>query len=101
MSKDRNCGGNTPYPVYPMYGNMQGMPGPLPIGGVNMPMPMPMPMPTPTPMMTQTSTPSYTASEINTLSNQINNLEQRVSNLEKIVNNAYSSNYNTSNYQIM
>ena len=26
---------------------------------------------------------------------------RRVSNLEKMVNNAYSSNYNTSNYQIM
>lgn len=99
MSKDRNCGGNTPYPIYPMYGNMQGMPGPLPMNGVNMPMPIPMGMPTP--VMNTTSTPSYTASEINTLSNQVNNLEQRVSNLENMVKQALSNNYNTSNYQIM
>ena len=95
MSKDRNCG-STPYPVYG--GMVGGMPGPLPIGGVNMPMPMPMGYPT---MTNMTSTPSYTTSEINTLSNQVNNLEQRVTNLENLVKQSYSGNYNTSNYQVM
>lgn len=106
LKKDRNCGA-TPYPVYPqMYGGAmpiqgmpgQGMPGPLPIAGVEMPMPLPMPAPTP---VMGGSTPSYTTSEINTLSNQINSLEQRVSNLENMVGKSYSNNYNTSNYQMM
>lgn len=101
MKKDRNCGGNaTPYPVYPMYGGMQGMPGPIPMTGVNMPMPLPMPAPTWTTQGTTTNQ-SFTNSEINTLSNQINSLEQRVSNLENMVNKAYSNNYNTSNFQMM
>lgn len=108
LKKDRNCGA-TPYPVYPnMYGGvpMQGMPmqgvaGPVPIAGVEMPMPMPMPAPTPIMSGNMTSSPSYTTSEINTLSQQVNSLEQRVSNLENMVSKSYSNNYNTSNYQMM
>ncbi len=93
MPKDRNCGGNTPYPVYPMYG-YGNMPGPLPINGINMPMPLPFPEPT-------VSNNSGGSSEVSALSNKVNNLEQRVSNLENLVNKSYSGGYNTSNYQIM
>lgn len=109
LKKDRNCGG-TPYPVYPqMYGGampiqgmpMQGMAGPIPIAGVEMPMPMPMAAPTPIMNNSITSSPNYTTSEINTLSQQVNSLEQRVSNLENMVSKSYSNNYNTSNYQMM
>ena len=84
LKKDRNCG--APYPLYPMYGNM---------------MPYPMPINTTSPMIGMSNTPSYTTSEINTLSNQINSLEQRVSNLENMINKSYSNGYNSSNYQMM
>ncbi len=96
MKKDRNCGGTTPYPVYPMYSGA--MPGPIPMTGVNMPMPINAPTWT-----TQGfgSTQNYTDSEINTLSNQVNSLEQRVSNLENMINKIYSNNYNSSNFQMM
>ncbi len=102
LKKDRNCGG-TPYPIYPnMYGGaipMQAMGGPM--TGVQMPMPMPMATPTPIMGSTMAGSASYTASEINTLSQQVNSLEQRVSNLENMINKSYSNNYNTANYQMM
>lgn len=112
LKKDRNCGGMpTPYPVYPNMGMpmqgmpmggipMQGMQGPLPIGGVNMPMPGPMPAPMPYMNSPMTSGQGFTNTEINTLARQVNSLEQRVSNLENMVGKS-SSNYNTSNYQMM
>lgn len=83
MKEDRNCS----YPIY------SGMPGPLPVSGVNMPMPMPIGMPN-----------TYTnVGYDNTLANQVNALEQRVSNLENMLGNStYSStSYNTTNYQMM
>ena len=105
MKKDRNCGGN--FPVYPAmpYGGMQmgGMP-------MNYGMPMPtyggMPMPlvgTNSNMQSNVSNAySNVESQITNLTNQVNSLEQRVSSLESLVNkNIYSSNYNTSNYQMM
>ena len=85
MKENRNCG----YPVYPTVG----MPGPLPISGVNMPMPMPIGSPN------SYSNVSYDSN----LSNQIAALEQRVTNLENMLgNSSYSStSYNTTNYQMM
>ena len=77
MKKDRNCGMN----VYP---NM-------------MPVIMPGQM---IPMNEMQMNQNNYATD--SLSNQINSLQQRVSRLENIVNGSnYSSNYNTTNYQMM
>ncbi len=102
LKKDRNCGGMTPYPVYPnMYGGAMPMGGPMQMnGGIAMPMPLPMPAPTMGGNITS-NTSNYTTNEINTLSGQINSLEQRVTNLENMLSKSYSTNYNTSNYQMM
>lgn len=101
MKEDRNCG--SAYPVYPMYGGMQGIPGPLPMGGVNMPMPMPMGSPTPYGNMVGFDNVSYGSASDSSLSQQINSLEQRITNLENMLNNSsYSStSYNSTNYQMM
>lgn len=98
MKKDRNCGEN--YPVYPMpYGTMGAMPMPT-YGGMSMPLAGPMPMQYGN--MSSGSTSSTMENQITNLSNQINSLEQRVNSLETLVNKGlYSSNYNTSNYQMM
>ena len=85
MKEDRNCGN---YPVYPnFYG---GMPGPLPMGGVNMPMGM-------------IGEPYNNGGVSDTLTNRLNSLEQRVANLENMINgSSYSTtSYNTTNYQVM
>lgn len=100
MKKDRNCGGN--YPVYPMpYGNAQ-MAMPMPTyGGMPMPLAGPMPMQYGN-MGGSSSNTSNLENQITNLNNQINSLEQRVNSLETLVNKGlYSSNYNTSNYQMM
>ncbi|MBR2833963.1 MAG: hypothetical protein IKE75_06065 [Bacilli bacterium] len=83
MKEDRNCG----YPIYPT----MGIPGPLPIGAINMPMPINGP--------TTYSNTNYDSN----LSNKIASLEQRVTNLENMLtNSSYSStSYNTTNYQMM
>lgn len=97
MKKDRNCGGG-----YPVYQNI-----PMQMGGMPMPMPtyggMPMPMPLVGQGMQTEISSNYSnvESQINNLNNQINALEQRVSSLESLVNKGFSSNYNTSNYQMM
>ena len=96
MKKDRNCGG-TPYPVYPNMYN--GIAGPLPVSGVNMPMPMPIGVPTYETMPTAYNA-NYSSSDLNSLNSRLTSLEQRVTNLENSLNN-YSSNYNSSNYQVM
>lgn len=82
MKSNRNCGGN--YPVYPMPQTMnyQGQ------------MPQPMMMPN---QMLQSQT--SLEGQLNLMANQINNLERRVTVLETTVTG--SSNYNTSNYQMM
>ena len=83
MKEDRNCS----YPIYsgPM------MPGPLPMGNLNMPMPF--------------GTPNtYTSMNYDSnISNQLAALEQRVTNLENMLgNSSYSTtSYNTTNYQMM
>ncbi len=81
MKENRNCS----YPIYsgPM------MPGPLPMGGVNMPIPI-------------NSFGTYNNYDSN-ISNQLAALEQRVTNLENMLgNSSYSTtSYNTTNYQMM
>ena len=81
MKKDRNCGMN----VYP---NMM----PVIMPGQMIPMPG---------EMNSVQIPQNNYNN-NSLSNQINSLEQRVRRLESIVNGSnYSSNYNSTNYQMM
>jgi len=88
VNEERNCG--TAYPVY--YGGAMPMPGPMPIGGVNMPMPIGTP-----------NTYTNVNYDTNSLNSQIASLEQRVSNLENMLgNSSYSStSYNATNYQMM
>lgn len=101
MKKDRNCGcgGNTatPYPVYqppmmPMMPNTMYQ-GSIPVmpnmGMQNMP------------MMNQNYQSSTIDQQLNNLNNQVSNLERRVSNLENMIGSNVSSNYNTSNFQMM
>ena len=99
MKKERDCnGGKTPYPIYQPY----------PMGGV-MPQMMPNMMPQMNPNMmnqnfgynnfNQTGT-STIEQQINNLNNQVNSLERRISNLENMIGNT-STQYNTSNYQVM
>ena len=80
MKNDRNCGGNAPYPIYPMYPSMMPQMG----------------MPVQYPIMQESNTIEQQLSNMNS---QINSLERRVSNLENIVNN--TNKYNNTNYQVM
>ncbi len=103
MKKDRNCGG---YPIYPqmipsfggmvMPDQMITMPGNNVMGYPNNGM---MNVPGGS---TTTLQNNYGSSDLSNLTSQVSSLEQRVSRLENLVNNGtYSSNYNTSNYQMM
>lgn len=88
VKKDRNCGN------YPIYGMMPTMP----VTGVQMPMPMPIGTPS------YNTNSSYTvSSDLSNINSRLNSLEQRVNNLEKMYSSSYSSssNYNSSNYQMM
>lgn len=107
MKKDRNCGcgGATPYGMYPtmspygMPGMMQGM---QPMQGM-----MPINMVGTYPNTMNNISSNTIEQQINTLEQQINSLENRVSTLENMANNSNSvlysnsSNYNSSNYQMM
>ena len=101
MKKDRDCNaGMTPYPIYPAY-----MPG------MAMPMMNPNMMGNPA-MMAQPNLgmagrannysqgSSTIEQQLYNLNNQISSLERRVSSLEALVGNT-STQYNTSNYQVM
>lgn len=102
MKKDRDCNaGMTPYPIYPTY--MPGMGMPM-VGTPNM-------MTSPNMMMqpnlgTNSMTNNYTQGgasieqQLLNLTNQVNSLERRISNLETLIGNN-STQYNTSNYQVM
>lgn len=105
MKKDRNCGGATPYPVYPNYTGMP-MGGPMQSYNVAMPIPGPMPAPMPMGNMQNYTTTTYSNNdEINRMKEQIQNLDRRVSRLESMVNNkstSFGSNaYTDANYHIM
>ena len=81
MKKERNCGGNAPYPIYPMY------PG-MPIE--------PFPMQS---YMMQGSSSGSIEQQLSNINNQISSLERRVTNLENLIGNA--NKYNNTNYQVM
>ena len=90
LKKERNCAG---YPVYP---NMGGMPMPLPMyPNMNM-----YPSMNTYPSMNSSADNSM-MTDLNSLNSKINKLEQRVTAIENAINNSYTSNYNTSNYQMM
>lgn len=107
MKKDRQCGGNAPYPVYPPY---QGMGSPMgyPMPGVQPPYMVP-----PMGMQNYPSAGISNGVSTNTIEQQLNTLEQqmtlldkRVTNLENMYNSSNSINYsntkyNSSNYQMM
>lgn len=102
MKKDRNCGcqGSTPYPVYQMQTPM------MPMGPIQNPMMQGMQMPmmqNTIPMMSQNNFQSTSIEQqISNLNNQVSNLERRVSTLENLIGSSnISSNYNTSNFQMM
>lgn len=85
MKKDRNAGA---MPVYP---------GMIPnYGGIVMPGQM-----IPMPYYQDQSCPMANNSELNSLMTRVNNLEQRVRILENTVQGSSSSNYNSTNYQMM
>ena len=93
MKKDRNCG-MAIYPnMVPNYGGMV-MPGqmiPMPGGNFGSGM-----------MPPTTNTQNNYGTDLSSITNQINSLEQRVSRLENLVNGTgYSTNYNSTNYQMM
>ena len=99
MKKDRNCGMGVYPGMMPDYGGMI-MPG-----GV-IPMPGVMNYPNSNfgniPNGSTTTLNNYGSQDLSSITNQINTLEKRVSRLESLVNNgSYSSNYNSSNYQMM
>ena len=89
MKKDRDCGGNMPYPVYPMYPGMipQGMP-------INQ-----FPMIQGQQYMTQGQSSGSIEQQISNLNNQINSLERRITSLENLIGN--TNKYNNTNYQVM
>ena len=81
MKKDRNCGCEGNYPVYPAY------PGMMPQGMMSMPMNQMQPM-----MPTQsfdipTGNSSSIEQQLANMNSQINSLERRISNLESLVGN--------------
>ena len=103
MKKDRDCNcnqGMTPYPVYPNY--IPGMGMPMINNGY---MQNPNMMLYPSNQMGNLGTnfqqnSSTIEQQLYNLNNQINSLERRVANLENLVGNV-STQYNTSNYQVM
>lgn len=109
MKKDRNCGAQMPYPMYPPYQGVNpgymGMPNQGYMGFSGS-----MPINYNQPMLSGNTGNSSNALEqqINSLEQQINLLDKRVTNLETLYNNSnsvssYSNNssYNSSNYQMM
>lgn len=97
MKKDRNCGCEGNYPVYPAYQpNFGGM---MPQGMMNMPIGQMQPMmPTQT-YGIQTGSASSIEQQLSNINSQINSLERRINNLENLVGNP--TKYNNSNYQVM
>ena len=99
MKKDRNCGMNVYPQMMPSYGGMV-MPGqmiPMP-GAISGGIPGAV---SSMPYTTNTQN-NYGTNDSSSLSSQITSLEQRVRRLEGIVNGSnYSTNYNSSNYQMM
>ena len=110
MKKDRNCGAQMPYPMYPPYQGVNpgymGMPNQGYMGMPNqgyMGFSGSMPINYNQPMLS-----GNTGNSSNALEQQINLLDKRVTNLETLYNNSnsvssYSNNssYNSSNYQMM
>lgn len=106
MKKDRNCGA-VPYPIYPtpnMSMNPNMAPGMMPMNPNMAPGMMPMnPNMSMNPNMGVMPLPSNNLeAQVNNLMTQMNSLERRVAALESAVGNTnFSTNYNTSNYQMM
>lgn len=97
MKKDRNCGCEGNYPVYPAY--QSNFPGMMSQGMMGMPMNQIQPM-----MPTQSygipmGNSSSIEQQLSNMNSQINSLERRISNLESLVGNP--TKYNNSNYQVM
>ena len=93
MKKDRNCA-MAPYPIYPPYQGMNGMP--MPMGNMQGQMMQPN-------NMDYSSVSSNTIEQqLNTLQEEVNTLQRRVNNLENLYNQLGNNNhYNSSNYQMM
>lgn len=92
-----------PYPIYPPYQGMnQMMPGVPMMPGVSM---MGTPMSYSMNMTNSGSCPSSNTTSIDSLKEDIESLNKRVNYLESVLlNNTsanYSTNYNSSNYQVM
>ena len=86
MKKDRNCNNMTPYPVYP---NMYGMTGMMPMMGYMYNNGM-------------STIPNSIEQQINSLNNKVNMLEKRVSALESVSASPIPlNNYNESNYYMV
>ena len=104
MKKDRNCGGGTPYPIYPSYPGMMMNQGIMPM------MPVPnMPMNTvaqntfnniPDYMPQSSSYSTSIEQQISSLTSQVNSLERRIISLESLIGSP-TSKYNNSTYQVM
>ena len=97
MKKDRDCNaGITPYPIYQPY--QFGMPMQM--------TPNMVPQINPNMLNQSYNTNNFQAGtssieqQLVTMSNQISSLERRVNNLENLIGNT-STQYNTSNYQVM
>lgn len=93
MKKDRNCGCEGNYPVYPTY------PGMIPQCMMGMPMNQMQPMMTNQNYGIPTGNSSSIEQQLANMNSQINSLERRISNLESLVGNP--TKYNNSNYQVM
>lgn len=92
---------NVPYPVYPPY---QGMGPMMPGGMAGGPGGMMPTMPYMSQgMSNQPGSCSANSNDVSSIKSEIENLKKRVSYLENnlLSNSNYSSNYNSSNYQVM
>ena len=97
MKKERNCGCDGNYPIYPAYQpNFGGM---MPQGIMNMPMNQIQPMMPTQPYNIPTGNSSSIEQQLSNMNSQINSLERRINNLENLIGN--STKYNNSNYQVM
>ena len=96
MKKDRNCGCDGNYPIYPAYQPNFGM---MPQGMMGMPMNQMQPMMNNQNYGIPTGNSSSIEQQLANMNSQINSLERRISNLESLVGNP--TKYNNSNYQVM
>lgn len=97
MKKDRNCGCDGNYPIYPTYQpNFGGM---MPQGMMGMPMNQMQPMIPNQTYGIQSGNSNSIEQQLANMNSQINSLERRITNLESLVGNP--TKYNNSNYQVM